>query len=203
MQHQTTGCSKQKQLVMQCCTTLYMGGKVIMTPISMKEYAAQCGISYEAVRKKVKQYAADLAGHVIVQNKTTYLDEDAIAILEQHRMKAQVTVVPRDQIEEIDQLTQENEDLKKEKDALKDTVMKLQQDLIKQSEDNRALQEKLSGYIADKTRADMLEEQNSHLKEDLDKQTKQAAEAEDRASAAEAENTRLKSRGFWARVFNK
>lgn len=174
-----------------------------MNAISMKEYAKQCGISYEAVRKKVAQYRDELKEHITVQNKTTYLDDDAISFLEKHRFKSPVSVVSRDQIEEIDRLTLENETLKKTQDEYKNQIILLQQQLLKQAEDSRALQEKLTGYIADKTRADMLEVQNAQLQENLLEQKSKATEAEERASAAETETTRLKNRGFWARVFNK
>lgn len=51
-----------------------------LTPLS--EYAKSHHISYEAVRKRVKKFKADLEGHIIVENGNSKLDAFAVSFLE-------------------------------------------------------------------------------------------------------------------------
>lgn len=53
--------------------------------MSIKDYAADRGVSYEAVRRQVKRYKAELEGHVIQKGRQQFLDDFAVAFLDEHR----------------------------------------------------------------------------------------------------------------------
>ena len=76
--------------------------------ISIKDYAAQNNVSYEAVRQQVNRYAAELDGHIIKVSRTKYLDDDAVAFLDEKRKVNPVVVIERSKDEELEQLKNEN-----------------------------------------------------------------------------------------------
>ena len=53
--------------------------------ISIKDYAKNKGVSYEAVRKQVNRYKDELDGHIHKQNRTQYLDDEAVTFLDSKR----------------------------------------------------------------------------------------------------------------------
>lgn len=88
--------------------------------ISIKDYAKENGISYEAVRRQVKQYKSELEDHIQVSGKTQFLDEVAVAFLNGHRSKNPIVTYDKDTSIRIKELEQENRELLKEsKEAYK------------------------------------------------------------------------------------
>ena len=79
--------------------------------VTIKDYAASKGVSYEAVRKQIKIYAAELDGHIHKKNRTQYLDEEAIAFLDLKRSENPVIVMEASKDEELAQLREENKRL--------------------------------------------------------------------------------------------
>lgn len=75
-----------------------------MNVISLKDYAAQNNISYEAVRQQVVRYKDELAGHVIRDGRQQFLDEDAVAFLDAKRQKNPVAIIQMDKDEQIEAL---------------------------------------------------------------------------------------------------
>ena len=53
--------------------------------VSIRDYAKMNNVSYEAIRQQVKRYEDELNGHIIKQNRTQFLDDVAVDILDQHR----------------------------------------------------------------------------------------------------------------------
>lgn len=105
--------------------------------LSLKEYATNKGISYEAVRKQVKRYKSELEGHISKVNRTQYLDDEAVAFLDTKRQENPVILLQVDKDEEIQRLSNENKRLllrvAELQDALlreKDTVKELQTEKI-------------------------------------------------------------------------
>lgn len=82
-----------------------------MNIISLKEYARQHNISYEAVRKQVKRYSKDLAGHIVKDGRQQLLDEDAVAFLDSKREKNPVVIFNQDKDDTIKALEAENKSL--------------------------------------------------------------------------------------------
>lgn len=105
--------------------------------LSLKEYATNKGVSYEAVRKQVKRYKSELEGHISRVNRTQYLDDEAVAFLDTKRQENPVILLQVDKDEEIQRLSNENKMLLLKvtelQDALlreKDTVKELQTEKI-------------------------------------------------------------------------
>lgn len=82
-----------------------------MTLISLKDYAKQNNISYEAVRQQVVRYAADLEGHIIKDGRQQFLDEEAVAFLDSKRQKNPVAIIQMDKDEQLEALRDEKEQL--------------------------------------------------------------------------------------------
>ena len=80
--------------------------------ITIKDYAKDKGISYEAVRKQVKRYATDeLKDHIVVQGRTQLLDEYAVDFLNQKRNESPIIIQEQSKDEELERLKEENKQL--------------------------------------------------------------------------------------------
>ena len=75
-----------------------------MTVTSLRDYAKEKNISYEAVRKQVARYKEDLAGHIIMDGRQQFLDEEAIAFLDAKRQKSPVAIIQQDKDERLEEL---------------------------------------------------------------------------------------------------
>lgn len=92
--------------------------------LSIKDYAKSKGVSYEAVRKQVNRYKQELEGHISRTNRTQYLDDEAIAFLDQKRAESPIIIMESSKDEEMKSLKAENE-------LLKNQLLEVQQDNIK------------------------------------------------------------------------
>lgn len=101
--------------------------------ISIKEYAKNKGVSYEAVRKQVDRYKGELKGHISKVNRTRYLDEEAVEFLDSKRTETPIVIMDHDKDEEILRLEMENKTL-----LLK--VAELQEALLKEKDQVKLLQ---------------------------------------------------------------
>ena len=90
---------------------------------SIKNYAKARNISYEAARKQVKRYAAELEGHIRTQNRTQYLDNYAVELLDSHRQSSPIVIMQQDKDDELQQLRQENKALLQQVAALQDKLL--------------------------------------------------------------------------------
>lgn len=99
--------------------------------ISIKDYAAKNNVSYEAVRQQVKRYSKELEGHIIKVSRTQYLDDDAIAFLDDKRRKNPVIVQETSKDNEIQALYQENKALLLKVTELQDQLLK-ERELVKE-----------------------------------------------------------------------
>jgi len=104
---------------------------------SIKDYAKQKNISYEAVRKQVRRYQKELEGHISRTNRTQYLDDEAVAFLDQKRAESPIIILESSKDEEIQRLSLENKalllkvaDLQEQLLSEKDQVKQLQQEKI-------------------------------------------------------------------------
>lgn len=98
--------------------------------ISMKDYAEQKHISYEAVRKQVVRYKQELNDHVFKQGRTQYLDDYAIDFLEQKRSVNPVIIYEMNKDEEIASLREENNKLLRELTAVQKQLLEDREKLI-------------------------------------------------------------------------
>lgn len=79
--------------------------------ISIKDYAKQKNVSYEAVRKQLVRYKDELQSHITTKNRMRFLDDYAVNFLDQKRASSPIIIVQMDKDEEIERLKNENADL--------------------------------------------------------------------------------------------
>lgn len=101
--------------------------------VSLKEYAKNKGVSYEAVRKRVNRYKDELKGHISKVNRTQYLDEEAVAFLDSKRAESPIIIMESGKDDEIQRLEMENK-------ALLLKVAELQEALLKEKDQVKFLQ---------------------------------------------------------------
>lgn len=163
-----------------------------MNLVTIKEYAKKKHITYEAVRKQIQKFKDDeLKDHIIRKNKTQYLDEYAVAFLDNKRRESPVTLLQIDRDEMIEQLEDQVKQLLVENAKQANRIS----ELAEWKAENALL---IAG--AEHTRL-MLEEKASRA-------AQEAAEANQRANTLEKENKALqaefeayKKRPLWKRIF--
>lgn len=101
--------------------------------VSLKEYAKNNNVSYEAVRKQVNRYKEEIKGHIFKENRTQYLDEEAVAFLDSKRAKNPVVVMESAKDDEIQRLEMENK-------ALLMKIATLQEELLHEKDQVKLLQ---------------------------------------------------------------
>lgn len=94
-----------------------------MNVITLRDYAKQNNISYEAVRKQVVRYQDELAGHLIKDGRQQFLDEEAVAFLDARRQKNPVAIIQIEKDERIEQLENENKQLLLKLAAVQDALL--------------------------------------------------------------------------------
>lgn len=102
--------------------------------ISLKDYAKQKNISYEAVRQQINRYQDEIGEHIHKVGRAKFLDDEAVAFLDERRKKNPVVVLKMDQEEKITQLENENK-------ALLLMVAELQQALLDEKDQVKVLQQ--------------------------------------------------------------
>lgn len=194
-----------------------------MKVISLKDYAVQNNISYEAVRQQVVRYKNDLAGHVIRDGRQQLLDEEAVAFLDAKRQKNPVAIIQMDKDEQIEALEEQVNQLLVKTAAQADRIS----ELAEWKADNALL---IAGAEQSRLALQAAQEENDVLRRDyaqtveaLDQaraeatqHRQKAVEATDRAKATQdaldverGENAALRakiealeSRTFLQRLFN-
>ena len=101
-----------------------------MGVMSIKDYARARKITYEAARQQVKRYEKELQGHIHKQNRTQYLDDYAVELLDDHRQQNPVVVVNQDRDAELEQLRSENKTLLQQVAMLQDKLLTAQEGAI-------------------------------------------------------------------------
>lgn len=79
--------------------------------ITIKDYAKDKNISYEAVRKQVKRYKEELKDHISIQNRTQFLDDFAVDFLNERRNESPIIIQEQAKDEELERLREENKNL--------------------------------------------------------------------------------------------
>lgn len=101
--------------------------------VSIREYAKNKGVSYEAVRKQVNRYAGELKAHITKVGRTQYLDEEAVMFLDSKRAESPIIIMESGKDEEIQRLEAENK-------ALLLKIAELQEALIQEKDVVKQLQ---------------------------------------------------------------
>jgi len=93
---------------------------------TIREYAREHGVSYEAIRKQIARYAKDLDGHITTKRQTKYLDDFAVSFLDDRRRESPVVVFNQDRSDEVKLLRDQVEALKNELMTTQKRVIELQ-----------------------------------------------------------------------------
>lgn len=158
-----------------------------MNVVTLRDYAKQNNISYEAVRKQVVRYKKELEGHLIKDGRQQFLDEEAVAFLDAKRQKNPVAIIQMDKDETI-------EELKAQLDLAKNKIIDLQEQRDKLKDEKRNLELENAKIV-------LLEAENGKKDEILEEErkTRQTAEmelTEARKKIEELENASLMKRLF-------
>lgn len=139
-----------------------------MGATSIKDYAKSRKITYEAARQQVKRYEKELQGHIHKQNRTQYLDDYAVDLLDDHRQQNPVVVVNQDRDAELEQLRSENKTLLQQVAMLQDKLLTAQESAIEAAKQT---------VLLDAAQADKaaLQERVKELEVERDEARKEAA----------------------------
>lgn len=140
-----------------------------MELMTLKQFADDQGITYEAVRRQVIRHADKLQGHIVKKNRIQYLDDEAVNFLKERRRESPIILQTIDQSEEIDRLTDQIESLKAQ-------LMTAQSELLKEKDRIISLQEELREGIEERTKY-------AALLEDAQDTERRLAEAQNALSA--------------------
>lgn len=131
-----------------------------MELITLRQYAEDQGISYEAVRKKVVKYTEELSGHIVKKGRVQYLDPKAVEFLKNKRRENPVVLVKENQNEEI-------EALRNQVDSLKTQLLTMQHELLESKDRIIALQDEAKQNIEDKTKYEALVAENEKCNSEM------------------------------------
>ena len=124
-----------------------------MELVTLKQYAEEHKISYEAVRKQVIRYAEELSDHIIKQDRTQYLDPWAVEFLTNRRRESPIVLMNMDQ-------SVENKRLKEEVESLRVKLMTAQNELLKEKDRIIELQDEAKKTLEDRARYTALLEES-------------------------------------------
>lgn len=131
--------------------------------ITIKDYAKQKGVSYEAIRKQIKRYEDELEGHLVKQNRFLMLDDEAVRFLDGKRSENPVIVYEQNKDEELEQLRHENKMLLIQMNTVQDQLGKVQQKLITEMNTTKLLTNEKVQYLEYKAQAEQKELQLQDL----------------------------------------
>ena len=136
--------------------------------ITIKDYAKQKGVSYEAIRKQIKRYEEELEGHLVKQNRFLMLDDEAVQFLDSKRSENPVIVYEQNKDEELEQLRHENKVLLIQMNTVQDQLGKVQQKLIAEMNATKLLTQEKVQYLEYKAQSEQKEVQLKDLARALD-----------------------------------
>ena len=152
---------------------------------TIRDYARDHHVSYEAIRSQVSRYREDLDGHVIMKGRTKYLDDFAVEFLNSRRKDDPVSVVTLERNEVVDALRDQI-------DALKNELMTTQKRVIELQSENQLM-------IEAKTKYDLLLESSNEktatinsLREDLTESRKTSDQLREKLDDARKETDEAK-----------
>ena len=131
--------------------------------ITIKDYAKQKGVSYEAIRKQIKRYEDELEGHLVKQNRFLMLDDEAVQFLDSKRSENPVIVYEQNKDEELEQLRHENKVLLIQLNTVQHQLGKVQQKLIAEMNTTKLLTQEKVQYLEYKAQSEQKEIQLKDL----------------------------------------
>ena len=161
--------------------------------ITIKDYAKGRGISYEAARQQISRYMERevdgfrLADHISKVDRTQYLDDEAVAFLDERRAKNPVIIQQEERDETIDRLRRRVDELQTRLLAAQDEYKAL---LL----EKHSIEMREQALIADKQQIDALragfkaaEKRAEQAEQEREQAVERGKAAEEARKAAEAE----------------
>ena len=121
---------------------------------TIRDYARDHSISYEAVRAQISRYRKDLEGHISTNGRTMCLDDYAVRFLDAKRRGNPVAI-------RSEEKHAEHENLKAQVDALKSELLAAQAKIIELQSADRLL-------IEAKAKCDLLIEAGTEKQKEID-----------------------------------
>lgn len=137
-----------------------------MEMMTLKEYAADRQVTYEAVRRLVSKYRKQLEGHIIREKGTQYLDSEAIAFLNDKRRASRLVVIREENTDKIEALESEVETLTQKLIAAQNEFLQSQKKIIE-------IQDTLQKAIESNAKYNALIEDHERTLHDLDNTKKE------------------------------
>ena len=189
--------------------------------VSIKDYAASHGVSYEAVRRQIARYSGRemdgfrISDHIIKVNRTQYLDDEATAFLDARRAQNPVVVQQEQRDETIERLRAEVDRLQKRLIAAQDEYRVLLQDkheielreqkLLADKDAIDGIKAAAEEAIARAEKSEearrLAEEAAKAAQEEAERVRKAAEEASTSAAEAQERISKMESAGLMARIF--
>lgn len=151
--------------------------------ISIRDYAKSHGVSYEAVRQQVSRYINRevngflLADHVTKVDRVQYLDEEAVAFLDNRRARNPIVIQQEERDETVERLRAEVDLLQKRLIAAQDEYRTLLQE-------KHEVEMREQGLLADKRRIEEFKASVREAEERADQAEQKAAQSADREKTA-------------------
>lgn len=160
-----------------------------MTVMSLKDYAKEHHISYEAVRQQVKRYKKDLEGHLIRDGRQQFLDEEAVAFLDAKRAKNPVAIINISKDEAL-------EAVKEKYTAILESHTALQKEMS-------ALQQENYRLVSENAKIALLEADNEAARLKAEEAAKNAQKASQELLEAQQRIAELENRKWYELLFKK
>ena len=176
-----------------------------MNLLTIREYAKQKHVTYEAVRKQIQKYKDDeLKDHIIQKNKTQYLDEYAIDFLDNRRRESPVMLYQMNQDEEIQRLTEENKNLLLKLTEVQDALIKAKEQSLLAEQQKLLLEDKERQLQAKDEELSQLQREKEKIEKDCayyeavaDDMSKSLDEAKQLESDMTTELEEIKQMNIW------
>lgn len=150
--------------------------------ITLKDYAKQHNVTYEAIRSQVNRYREQLGDHIIQDGRQQFLDDYAVAFLDEKRQKNPVVMYQLDKDEQIKKLEEENKSLLGKLAERDEQVLNLMEYKMLSEEKKRALED---AKTAQERRERELDEREGYIEQQIVAAVQKASE--DVRSAVEEE----------------
>lgn len=163
--------------------------------ITIKDYAKGRGISYEAARQQISRYMERevdgfrLADHISKVDRTQYLDDEAVAFLDERRAKNPVIIQQEERDETIDRLRRRVDELQTRLLAAQDEYKAL---LL----EKHSIEMREQALIADKQQIDALRAGFKAAEKRAEQAVEREKAAEEARKAAEAEKATAQTAAF-------
>ena len=131
---------------------------------TIKQYAEEQGVSYEAIRRQISTHKEELNDHIVIKGRTQYLDDWAVEFLNERRKENPVILINQDKADEVEALRQQIETLRTQLLLAQNALIKSQEERIKDKETIIRLQDEAKKTLEDRLKyAETLEEKDALL----------------------------------------